>query len=294
MRVGLVGAGPWAERTHAPALDGHDGAVFAGVWARRGEAAQALADRYGVPAHTGDDGLDALLDACDAVAFAVPPDVQAPLVARAARAGRHVLLDKPVATDPAAAREAADAVARAGVASLVFCTMRYAEGPRDWLAEQAAKGGWFTGRTHWLGSLYAADSDSPYAASPWRRAKGGLWDLGPHALAALVPVLGDVTEVTAVRGPADAVHLVLRHAGGASSTVTLTLSAPARAQGVGLEFVGDEGTVSLDATWDAVPSFAAAVDALAQSARTGRAHDCDIRFGLRLTEVLAAAEAQLG
>ncbi|MEU5978807.1 Gfo/Idh/MocA family oxidoreductase [Streptomyces sp. NPDC047315] len=294
MRVGLVGAGPWAERTHAPALGGHDGVAFAGVWARREEAAQALGGRYGVPALTGEDGIDALFAVCDAVAFAVPPDVQAPLVGRAARAGCHVLLDKPVATDPTAAREAADAVARAGVASLVFCTMRFARASRDWLAEQAAKGGWFTGRTHWYGSLFAADSDSPYAASPWRREKGGLWDLGPHALAALVPVLGDVTEVTAARGPADTVHLVLRHAGGASSTVTLTLSAPARAQGVGLEFVGEEGAVSLTETWDAVASFGSAVDALVESARTGRAHDCDIRFGLRLTEVLAAAEAQLG
>lgn len=45
---------------------------------------------------------------------------------------------------------------------------------------------------------------------------------------------------------------------------------------------------------DALGAFAAAVDALADAARTGVAHPCDARFGLQLTEVLARAEAALG
>ncbi|WP_443050584.1 hypothetical protein [Streptomyces sp. H27-D2] len=39
--------------------------------------------------------------------------------------------------------------------------------------------------------------------------------------------------------------------------------------------------------------FGATVDALTDSARTG-AHPRDVRFGLRLNEVLAQAEAALG
>ncbi|MCG7526307.1 Gfo/Idh/MocA family oxidoreductase [Streptomyces sp. OfavH-34-F] len=290
LRIGLAGTGPWARNTHAPALAAHPGAVFAGVWGRRAEAAGELAGEYGVPAYAGDAGLDELFAACDAVAFALPPDVQAPLAARAARAGRHLILDKPVATTVAGAREVAEAAESAGVASVVFCTLRFAPRPAAWIAEQSAAGGWFTARADWLGALWAPGSDSEYAASPWRRERGGLWDVGPHALSVLIPVLGDVTALTAARGPADVHHLVLRHASGASSTLTLALDAPVGAAGVELVLRGEHGVTTMPG-WDgAVDAFAAAVDALTGAARTGEAHPCDVRFGLRLTELLAEAE----
>ncbi|MFE0427086.1 Gfo/Idh/MocA family protein [Streptomyces sp. NPDC058953] len=289
-RIGLFGAGPWAAATQAPAIAGHDGVAFAGVWARRPEAAKALAEAHDTVAYSGDDGVGELLAACDAAAFALPPDIQAPLVARAARAGRHVLLDKPVATDAAAARETADAVARAGVASVVFCTLRFARETRLWIDEQIAAGGWFTARAQWLGSLYAPGNTSPYAASPWRRERGGLWDLGPHMLSVLIPVLGEVTAVTAARGPKDTAHLVLRHASGASSTATLGLSAPPGAAGVVLECLGEAGSAVMPEWSDPPGAFRDALDALLESARTGRPHACDIHFGARLTEILATAE----
>ncbi|MDV9191015.1 Gfo/Idh/MocA family oxidoreductase [Streptomyces sp. SR27] len=286
-RIGLLGTGPWAGRTHAPALAGHSGVEFSGVWGRRPEAAAELAAVSGTRAY---DDLDALFAASDAVALALPPDVQAPLAVRAAEAGCHVLLDKPVATTVAGARAVADAVETAGVASVVFCTLRFAEPTARWIEEQAAADGWFLGEAHWLGSLYGPGSASAYAASPWRREKGGLWDVGPHVLSVYLPVLGDVTEITAARGPADTHHLVLRHASGASSTATLTLSAPPEAAEAALTLYGTAGRTEMP-RWDgAVGAFGAAVDALVTAARTGRPHDCDARFGLRLTEILTEVE----
>lgn len=105
-------------------------------------------------------------------------------------------------------------------------------------------GGWFTARAQWIGALYAPGTSNEFAASPWRREKGALWDVGPHALSVLIPVLGDVTEVTAARGPADATHLLLRHTSGASSTVTLALDAPVGATGTEVEFRGERGGAS--------------------------------------------------
>ncbi|MFD7326548.1 Gfo/Idh/MocA family protein [Streptomyces sp. NPDC059875] len=290
-RIGLLGTGPWAARTHAPALAAHDGVEFVGVWGRRPDAAAELAAACGTTAY---DDVDRLFGACDAVAFALPPDVQAPLAVRAAAAGCHLLLDKPVATTPAAAREVAEAAEKAGVASVVFCTLRFAEPTASWIDEQAAAGGWFLGEAHWLGSLYGPGSASPYADSPWRREKGGLWDVGPHVLSVYLPVLGDVTEVTAVRGPADTRHLVLRHASGASSTATLTLSAPPEAAEAALTLYGAAGRAAMPA-WDgAAGAFAGAVDALVEAARTGVPHGCDARFGARLTEILTLAEEAAG
>ncbi|MFF5566692.1 Gfo/Idh/MocA family protein [Streptomyces sp. NPDC012623] len=293
-RIGLLGTGPWAERVHAPALAAHSGIEFSGVWGRRPEAAAALAAAHDAAAHSGEAGLDVLFAESDAIAFALPPDVQAPLAARAAAAGCHLIMDKPVATTVTGARTVADAAARAGVASVVFCTVRFAPPTARWVAEQAAKGGWFTAHAYWLGGLYSPGSDSPFAASPWRREKGGLWDVGPHALSALIPLLGEVAEVTAVRSEPDLTHLVLRHVSGAASSVALSLSAPQASAGTGLEVRGEHGTAALPQDWgDHVDSFAAAVDALLEAVRTGQPHACDVRFGLRLTEILAAAEAQL-
>ncbi|MGW9439718.1 Gfo/Idh/MocA family protein [Streptomyces sp. NPDC055607] len=286
-RIGLLGTGPWAGHTHAPALAGHPGVDFSGVWGRRPEAAEALATASGTRPY---EDVDALFEASDAVALALPPDVQAPLAVRAAAAGCHVLLDKPVATTVAGAREVADAVTAAGVASVVFCTLRFAEPTASWIEEQAAADGWFLGEAHWLGSLYGSGSTSEYAASPWRREKGGLWDVGPHVLSVYLPVLGDVTAITAAPGPQDTHHLVLRHASGASSTATLTLSAPPEASEAALTLFGTKGRAEMPG-WDgAVDAFGAAVDALVASARTGTPHPCDARFGLRLTEILTEAE----
>ncbi|MGV9428208.1 Gfo/Idh/MocA family protein [Streptomyces sp. NPDC003656] len=290
MRIGLLGTGPWARAAHAPALAAHTAVDFAGVWGRRPEAAAELAAEYGVPVY---EDVDTLLADVDAVALALPPSVQAGLAVRAARAGCHLLLDKPLAVDVAEAREVTRAVERAGVASVVFLTTRFQKEPEEWIEEQAAESGWFTARAQWLGAVFT--TGSPFAASPWRREKGALWDVGPHALSVLLPVLGDVREVlSAVHGPSDTVHLVLDHATGASSTLTLSLTAPPAAAGADVELRGEAGVSLLPrGSEGAVPALVRAVDALRDAARTGRPHPCDAAFGLRITEILSVAQSRL-
>jgi predicted dehydrogenase len=89
LRVGLVGAGPWAGMFTAPMLAAGPATALAAVWARRAEASGDLAARYGVPAV---GSLSDLFAECDAVAFAVPPNVQAEIAVQAAEAGKHLLL----------------------------------------------------------------------------------------------------------------------------------------------------------------------------------------------------------
>jgi hypothetical protein len=129
--VGLVGAGPWAGMLHAPMLAGGPETTLAGVWARRPEAARALAEAHGARAV---GSLGELWDVCEAVAFAVPPDVQVELATAAARAGKHLLLDKPVALSVAAAEDLARVVSEAGVVSQLVLTNRYGPRGRTFLA----------------------------------------------------------------------------------------------------------------------------------------------------------------
>ncbi|MFF4835884.1 Gfo/Idh/MocA family protein [Streptomyces sp. NPDC001315] len=290
MRIGLLGTGPWAHMVHAPALSTHAEVDFAGVWGRRADAAKDLADLHGTRAY---DDVDALFADVDAVAVALPPDVQAGLAARAARAGCHLLLDKPIATTVEQGRAVVEAAEKAGVASVVFFTTRFRSDSEAWITEQARADGWFTGRAQWLGALYTGDS--PFAASPWRREKGALWDVGPHALSVLLPVLGDVRHVAAAaHGPGDTVHVVLQHVGGASSTLTLSLTAPPAAAGAAVELRGENGVTLLpESSEGPLSAFTRAIDGLREAARTGSPHPCDAAFALRVTEILAATEARL-
>src|ERR1700751_939556 len=83
MRMGLVGTGFWARTTHAPAIAAAPDTTLDGVGGRAPVAAATLASEFGATAH---QDFDAFLAGVDAVAFSVPPHVQAPLAIRAARA----------------------------------------------------------------------------------------------------------------------------------------------------------------------------------------------------------------
>lgn len=293
MRFGLAGTGLWARTAHAPAVAGTPGNTLTAVWGRDAGTVAGLAGEFGA---AGCDDFGAFLDQVDAVAFAVPPRVQAPLAIRAAQAGKHLLLEKPIALSLAEADELAAACESAEVATVVFFTHRFNIEIRAWLADEHARGGpgggWSGGAAVWLGD--ALSPGSPFN-TPWRREKGGLWDLGPHVVSLLWACLGPVSAVTAVPGPDDVTHLVLTHESGATSTATVTLGAPAAAAGNSLFVWGEAGrSVMPAAPVSAADALRVAVTELAAAADAGRTtHPCDVRFGREVVRVLASAQAQL-
>jgi len=294
MRFGLVGTGYWANFTHAPALATTPGATLSAVWGRNADAARTLAARYTAVAC---DDFDELLGRVDAVALSVPPHVQVPLAIRAAEAGKHLLLEKPIALAAEDADAIATAVAKAGVASVVFFTWRFNREIRAWLADEQARGGWsgggWSGGTAvWLGT--SLQPDSPFN-TPWRQQKGALWDLGPHLVGMLWACLGPVTSVTAVPGQGDVAHLVLGHAGGASSTTTMAQDAPEAASGYNLFVWGAAGRSIMPATpIDPEECLRVAAVELIVAAGSGQpSHPCDAAFGRDIVKVLAEAGAQL-
>jgi predicted dehydrogenase len=289
LRFGLVGTGHWARIAHAPALSATDGIEFTAIWGRNRQALGDIAHEYGVSPHAD---FDEFLGAVDAVAFAVPPDVQSALAIRAAAKGKHLLLEKPVALTTADADAVASAVEAAGVAALVFFTSQFQADVRTWLADVAKAGGWVGGSALWLGS--ALSQHSPFN-TPWRRDKGGLWDLAPHLIALLWASLGPVTSVTADAGHGDVVHLVLHHSGGASSVLTVTLAAPEEADFLEVCLWGSAGrSLAPRESGDAVVALRTALTELAECARSGTVdHPCDVRFGRDVTLVIADAQAQI-
>jgi predicted dehydrogenase len=290
LRVGLIGSGYWARVVHGRGAAQHPGVEFVGVWGRNASRTAETAAELDTRAYTD---LDSLIADVDALTFAVPPDVQAEIAVRAAQAGRHLLLEKPIATSVVDARRLELAVDQARVASLVFFTRRFTAETQAWLRQLEALGGWECGRAEFVASIFV--EGNPFGSSPWRRQKGALWDVGPHALSLLYPLLGDVKAVIAGAGLRDQVHLVLRHEQGRSSTVSLSLTAPAAASASSMYVYGEHGHESAPAgPFDPVVAHRAALEALIElAARPESGHPCDVHFGARVVEVLAAAEQSL-
>lgn len=290
LRIGVVGTGHWAEVIHAAGAAAHPGVDLVGVWGRDSAKAEALAGSHGAVAY---DDFDALLAEVDLLTFAVPPQVQAELALRAAEAGKHLLLEKPVTIDLAAADRLVEAVDRSGVSTMVFFTQRFVEDWETWFEEIRAHD--LRGGGAWWYAAHAA-TGSPFAGSPWRQQEGALWDVGPHALSQLIPALGPVTGVTGSRGEGDLVQLVLTHEGGATSTMALSMTMPAAAVRVGVEFYDEHGWhVRPDLERDVPAAYASALSALLENIASGTTiHPCDVHFGREVVEVLSRCEAAVG
>ncbi len=279
LAVGLAGAGPWADKAYAPMLAAGPETRLAGVWARRPEAARALAEAHGTDAV---ESFEALLERSDAIAFAVPPDVQAELATRAARAGKHLMLDKPLALDLAAARGLGEAVAESGVVSQLMLTQRFR--PKTIAFLEQARG--FEAIGARLAFVSGAFVRGPYA-TPWRKEHGALHDLGPHAFDLLEAALGPIEHMVGRGDPRRWVALSCVHAGGAVSDVAMTGVVALPQSVFTLELYGASDALTFDAVAAASDEpWSLARRTFAEAVREGRAPEFDVRRGVRLQELI--------
>ncbi|MBU6498686.1 MAG: Gfo/Idh/MocA family oxidoreductase [Rhodospirillales bacterium] len=120
LRIGVAGAGHFG-RFHALKIAASPRAMLAGIHDPDEARAAALAAETGSVAR----GWQDLLGSCDAVVIAAPAEAHFVLAAAALRAGRHVLVEKPIAATLAEA-DALDALARAaGLVLQVGHLLRY-------------------------------------------------------------------------------------------------------------------------------------------------------------------------
>lgn len=284
LRVGLVGAGPWAELWHVPMFEAHPDVDLVAGWARRPEAMVALlGEERTVPRYAD------LLDRVEVVAFCVPPDVQAELAPVAAERGRHLFLEKPLGFDLAQAERVADAAR--DVASLVFLRSRFE--PR--VADLEA---WCAGTDPVAATLVMVSGGAlpgqPFATR-WRRERGAVDDLGPHALDLLDALLGPVTEVMATGDPLRWVALTTRHRSGAVGQASLSITTPLPEAVIRCSVYAAGGLRDYDAARDADDSATrtAVVDELVAAVRGSRPARIDAGRGVLVQRLLEEAHAGL-
>jgi predicted dehydrogenase len=279
--VGLAGAGPWATAVHAPTLAAGPETRLAGVWSRTRGSAERLAAAHGVAVF---DSFEKLVKGSDAIAFAVPPAVQAELAVMAARNGRAVLLEKPLAADVASARRLADAIDDAGVGSVIVLTYRFNPVVREFLA--AASRFEATGaRACFLSGAFLS---GPFAGG-WRAAEGAVFDVGPHLLDLVEAAVGPVESIAAAASPAGWTGLLVRHDGGAVSDVAICCSTGITPSRTELELYGRAGSLLMDGRAGRDDGFAVLRAEFAAAARAGGGHPLDARHGVRVQELVDAA-----
>jgi predicted dehydrogenase len=138
LRVGVVGCGNQGGALAQAMVRSDNLRLIACADPDGAAAGQVAALGDGVSTH---ESLGDLLDAADvdALLIATPHDVLAPLALSAIRAGKHVLIEKPMAMNESEARQVEFAAASAGVTCMVGYSFRYgmARYVHDLIAEGA-------------------------------------------------------------------------------------------------------------------------------------------------------------
>ncbi len=197
VRVGLIGCGKVGQ-IHAAALRGVAEAELAAVCDVSAERARAFAERYGARDYTD---VDAMLREAkvEAVVIGTPHPLHAAPAVRAAEAGAHVLVEKPLAATLADCDAMLAAADRAGVLLGVISQRRFYEPVRR--MKDAIDAGKIGRPALGVFTMYSWREPAYYQSDPWR----GKWDTegggvlvnqSPHQLDLLRWLLGPVAEVS--------------------------------------------------------------------------------------------------
>jgi predicted dehydrogenase len=316
LRWGILGCGDIAAKTFAPCLLASPLCELTAVARRNGAEARAFAARFGVPHWHSDDAALLAREDVDAVVIATPPHRHRDQTLAAAAAGKHVLVEKPMALTPAECHEMIDACRAAGVRLGVAYRRRLF--PQVLRAKQllaeGAIGRVTLVRGHYSGLMELAPGE--WRLDPSAAGGGAMMDMACHRLEVQLNLGGPVTEVMAMVGTVaqpwsvdDTGCLTLRFASGALGVHSTTLTSPPRYDFV--EVDGTEGKLLLDPLehWadhlrlirrggeERIPvqpvssemQDLAMLEDFVRAVREGREPECHGEAGFRTQELIAAA-----
>jgi predicted dehydrogenase len=176
-RIALVGCGYWGSK-HVRVLQATDNVDELVLVDGREDRLLSLTRNYKISRCYA--ALGPALAHVDAVVVATPPSTHVPLALAAIRAGKHVLVEKPLAPTSAGARALVTAAAEAGVVLMVGHTFEYNPAVRR-LAELV--------RTEELGDVYYVDS-ARLNLGLYQTDVNVILDLAPHDVSIINYVLG--------------------------------------------------------------------------------------------------------
>lgn len=250
----ILGAGMIAEyHSEAIKANSDQGARLVAIGHYNRDRFDEISTTYGVPCLSEAELL--AHPAVDAIAICTPSGQHAAQTIAAARAGKHVLVEKPMAITLSDADAMIKACREAGV-QLGVSLQRRAESPFREI-HQAIAGGDLGQLTQGVLSMPYFRPQSYYDSAAWRGTwsldgGGALMNQGIHMIDLLVWYLGDPVEVQAQGGTLthdieveDSVVATLTFEGGASATVLATTTAAPGAPHR-LEIYGENGFIQVE------------------------------------------------
>lgn len=184
LRVGVVGYGYWGSK-HVRVLAGLPEVEVAVV--DRDEELLAQASRS-FPGVLTASSLDEVIERLDAVVVATPPATHWEVALTALEAGRHCLVEKPLATTVDDARSLVDAAADAGVHLMAGHTFEY--NAAVWKLEELLASGE-------LGRILYIDT-ARLSLGRYQHDCNVIWDLAPHDISIVTRLVGELPASVSV------------------------------------------------------------------------------------------------
>lgn len=195
LRFGIIGCGRIAPK-HAESITALDEAELVAVCDIVPEQAQAFADKYGAEPYTDYKELLKRSD-IDIVTIATPSGLHAEIGMEAAKAGKHVMVEKPMAMTLETADALIKACKEAGVKLAVIHQNRFNKSIK--LLRKALEEGRFGKLTHGQATVRWNRNDDYYRQAPWRGTKlqdgGVLMNQSIHNIDLLQWMFGPVESV---------------------------------------------------------------------------------------------------
>lgn len=255
LTIGIVGAG-LRGRLFADALHDQTGVRVVGFAESSPRVAAEAESSTGLPVVPAGAALLSDLDP-DAIIVATPDFAHRAAAVEAATAGKHLLIEKPLATNLDDAYAIAEAVDAGGARCLVGFENRW--NPHVVRAHELTRSGEL-GRPITSSATLSNSYFVPTRMLSWAAASSPAWFLMPHTLDMLmwlnasapvtVTAIGS-SGVLASKGidTTDVVHALVTFANGSTANLTSTWILPDAGDGIvdfRFSFVGTEGSISAD------------------------------------------------
>ncbi|MFH5186493.1 Gfo/Idh/MocA family protein [Paenibacillus sp. TAB 01] len=251
IRWAIIGAGDVVERRVANALQTAAGSSLRAVVRRDKAKLNALAERFGIPCAYTDVSQVWNDPEIDAVYIATPVAVHAEHALGAARHGKHVLCEKPMALNTAQGGQMIEECRRYGVQLGIAYYRRYYPKIRKLkeLLEAGVIGKPVYARAQFSGLTDHAGTERAWLLQPDISGGGPLMDVGSHVIDLLCFILGRPQLVTAMTGNIlqdlaveDTASVLIRYASGCQASVHASFSTAAGNQ---IEIFGTAGKLTM-------------------------------------------------
>jgi predicted dehydrogenase len=256
LRIGILGAGGISQLVHIPILKKHKNAELVAIADIEYEKAASVAEKFKIPSFYRDPDEIFSRDDIDAIHINTPTNSHLALTLAALSAGKHVLVEKPIARRADEAARMVDAAKNANRKLMVAMNLRFrpdsmilhdfVEG-RELGKVRIVRAGWLKRKSVW--------SRNPWSANARISGGGVMMDLGIPLLDVCLWILGNpkVQRVSASMmkdrlglSVEDTVCAFYSLSGGGSLVLNTTWSYMSEENVAYTIFSGDKGMAELD------------------------------------------------